>query len=96
MNQYQQGNYDTSAPFRDAFTRAYFTGLRHDGRSNYLFADGHVKAMSLRQTITPEVLWDRVRDWCPSCITTPDCAPPDWIPSSIQSDLKEMDRDGFP
>ena len=30
----------------------------HNGRNNYLFADGHVRALRLRETLSPVVLWD--------------------------------------
>ena len=41
------------------------TGTWHRGKGNYLFADGHVKLLSFRQTLTPTRLWDRVADWYP-------------------------------
>ena len=34
--------------------------LGHAGRGNFLFADGHVKAMKLTQTVTPVNLWDNI------------------------------------
>lgn len=46
-------------------------GYMHNWRPNYLFADGHVRSMALRQTLTPEVLWDNIGDWCPECACNP-------------------------
>jgi prepilin-type processing-associated H-X9-DG protein len=71
-----------------------FTGLRHLKRTNYLFADGHVKLLSLRQTLTPEVLWDNLGEWCPEC----DCygLTSYWTPNDIQQVLKNMDEAHYP
>jgi prepilin-type N-terminal cleavage/methylation domain-containing protein/prepilin-type processing-associated H-X9-DG protein len=69
-----------------------FTGLRHQKRSNYLFADGHVKLLTLRQTLTPEVLWDNIGEWCPGCT----CTTIAWTPKDIQQTLKELDEAHYP
>ncbi len=66
MNQMRRGNYDcANCALYD------FTGAWHGNRSNYLFADGHVKALSLRQTLTPEPMWDDMYYWCDECRTCP-------------------------
>jgi prepilin-type processing-associated H-X9-DG protein len=70
----------------------WFTGLRHLKKSNYLFADGHVKLLSLRQTLTPEVLWDRIDSWCPGCT----CYKRPWTPQDITALLKRLDDAGYP
>jgi prepilin-type N-terminal cleavage/methylation domain-containing protein/prepilin-type processing-associated H-X9-DG protein len=36
---------------------------RHQRKGNYLFADGHVKLLAIRQTLVPEVLWDTIEAW---------------------------------
>jgi prepilin-type processing-associated H-X9-DG protein len=41
---------------------AYFMS-RHWGKGNYLFADGHVKLLAIRQTLVPEALWDTIEAW---------------------------------
>ena len=68
-------------------------GLWHRGRSNDVFADGHVRALTYRQTLTPRVLWDNVRDWCPEC---PCAEQVGWTPKDIADDLQAMDRNGWP
>jgi prepilin-type N-terminal cleavage/methylation domain-containing protein/prepilin-type processing-associated H-X9-DG protein len=70
-----------------------FTGLRHQRRSNYLFADGHVKLLALRQTLAPEILWDNLAYWCPSCFCG---SAEDWTPDDIKNTLKELDEARFP
>jgi prepilin-type processing-associated H-X9-DG protein len=62
--------------------------LRHQGRSNYLFADGHVKAYTLRQTLTPTVLWDNTKDWCDECYTQGTS----WYPRDIPKALQTLDK----
>jgi prepilin-type N-terminal cleavage/methylation domain-containing protein/prepilin-type processing-associated H-X9-DG protein len=70
-----------------------FTGLRHQRRSHYLFADGHVKLLTLRQTMNPEVMWDNMADWCPTC----DCyADTFWTQKDVQQILKNLDEAGYP
>ena len=70
-----------------------FTGLWHRNRGNYLFADGSVRLLALRQTLTPEVLWDNYNDWCPGC----ECAGYfGWTRADVEKALKEMDRVRYP
>jgi prepilin-type N-terminal cleavage/methylation domain-containing protein/prepilin-type processing-associated H-X9-DG protein len=60
-------------------------GQWHNHKSNYLFGDGHVKALGLQQTLTPLVLWDNY-DWCEPC-------PHDWIkwtPKDIENLLTAL------
>jgi prepilin-type processing-associated H-X9-DG protein len=45
----------------------FLTGSWHNGYGNYLFGDGHVRAMTLRQTLLPKPLWDHLDNWCPQC-----------------------------
>ena len=69
---------------------AYFLGTNHQkSRGNYLFADGHVRLLTLRQTLQPEVLWDNIRDWCPEC----GCAKYGWTPQTITETLHDLDKD---
>jgi prepilin-type N-terminal cleavage/methylation domain-containing protein/prepilin-type processing-associated H-X9-DG protein len=80
----------------------WFTGTWHHGGSNYLFADSHVKFLSLRETLAPTVLWDNIEDWCPGCdeVRPPgvsDCLEaPRWQPSGIPTLLRDLDRVGYP
>jgi prepilin-type N-terminal cleavage/methylation domain-containing protein/prepilin-type processing-associated H-X9-DG protein len=39
----------------------------HNGRGNFLFADGSVRTMPLLRTLIPTVMWDKLKDWCPEC-----------------------------
>jgi prepilin-type processing-associated H-X9-DG protein len=72
----------------------FFTGTRHRGRSNYLFADGYVKALTIRQTLTPEVMWDKITNWCPGC---GGCEyGQDWTSKDIQTALKLLDQLHYP
>jgi prepilin-type N-terminal cleavage/methylation domain-containing protein/prepilin-type processing-associated H-X9-DG protein len=66
-------------------------GQRHHYKSNYLFGDGHVKLLTLQQTLKPVVLWDNTRDWCGSC-------PSEWGWNSqdIDADLKILQTEGIP
>jgi prepilin-type N-terminal cleavage/methylation domain-containing protein/prepilin-type processing-associated H-X9-DG protein len=64
-------------------------GQSHDGRGNYLFADGHVRALSIRQTLTPVVLWDNVKNWWIGYDWKHS-----WSPADIQYDLKLLDKEG--
>lgn len=73
-----------------------FTGTRHRRRSNYLFADSHVKALTMRQTLLPEVLWDNVTNWCPSCGHCIDYLDIIWTPKDIQTTLKVLDQLNYP
>jgi len=94
INRFRHGNYSPD-PGLQRDERADFSGNRHDNRSNYLFGDGHVKALTLRQTITPDVLWDQTSDWCPECV--PDCVQqPDWTSQDITADLQSMDKYQIP
>jgi prepilin-type processing-associated H-X9-DG protein len=70
-----------------------FMWLRHLKRSNYLFVDVHVKLLTLRQTLTPVVLWDNLAEWCPSCFCGSSI---DWTPADIQNTLKELDESHYP
>ena len=36
-------------------------------RGNFLFADGRVQTLRLRQTLVPAIMWDNVADWCRTC-----------------------------
>jgi prepilin-type processing-associated H-X9-DG protein len=49
-------------------------GPRHNGGSNYMFADGHAKWLKLRNTIFPKVLW------CNGDASDPFCNPANMIP----------------
>ncbi|HEY3282566.1 MAG TPA: prepilin-type N-terminal cleavage/methylation domain-containing protein [Armatimonadota bacterium] len=40
----------------EGWPRLLMFGVVHQGRANYLFADGHVRTLSLRQTLVPKVL----------------------------------------
>ncbi|HEY3282567.1 MAG TPA: DUF1559 domain-containing protein [Armatimonadota bacterium] len=73
--------------------RFLMTGTTHRGRANYLFADGHVRTLGLRQTLVPKVLWERLSDWCPGCSGQPGS---DWTSSDVQRDLAAMERYGQP
>jgi prepilin-type N-terminal cleavage/methylation domain-containing protein/prepilin-type processing-associated H-X9-DG protein len=89
MDQVRKGNYQC-----DYCNPYIYTGTRHHTRSNYLFADGHVKALSIRQTLTPEVLWDKISNWCPTC---GGCElSPDWTAKDIQTALKLLDQLNYP
>jgi prepilin-type N-terminal cleavage/methylation domain-containing protein/prepilin-type processing-associated H-X9-DG protein len=69
----------------------YVIGSWHLRRGNFLFADGSVRGMTLRQTLTPIVLWDNFRDWCPEC----GCAKEEgWSPPDIADTLRNMDQLG--
>ena len=54
----------------DTFTPETTIGSWHRGWGNYLFADTHVRSMTLRQTLTPVSLWDSWTDWCIGCRCT--------------------------
>ena len=73
-----------------------YTGAWHQGRDNYLFADGYVRLLSIRQTITPEVLWDNVPDWCPHCCDGHVEWVPHWTPDAIRQDLSQLDAERYP
>jgi prepilin-type N-terminal cleavage/methylation domain-containing protein/prepilin-type processing-associated H-X9-DG protein len=92
MNEVRKGNYEC-----DGCDPLLFTGTRHNNHSNYLFADGHVKALSLRQTLTPELHWDKVTNWCPSC-NTGNCsnAHPVWTQTDIDKFIKRLDKLHYP
>jgi prepilin-type N-terminal cleavage/methylation domain-containing protein/prepilin-type processing-associated H-X9-DG protein len=100
MNDIRHG--DTSS----GFPSFMFTGTWHHGRSNYLFADGHVKSLFLRQTLMPRVLWDNILDWCPEChsanlkdpLVAEGCAGGNdvKIPFDIQNNLMAMERVHYP
>jgi prepilin-type N-terminal cleavage/methylation domain-containing protein/prepilin-type processing-associated H-X9-DG protein len=75
------------------FELTFFTGLRHQRRSNYLFVDGHAKLLTLRQTLTPEVLWDNLGTWCPGCSCGSAII---WNKKDIQKTLKELDEAHYP
>lgn len=65
-------------------------GNYHQGRANFCFADGHIRFMTLRQTLVPRVLWDNVSEWCPEC----GCAQRNgWKPEYIPKTLALMDQD---
>jgi prepilin-type N-terminal cleavage/methylation domain-containing protein/prepilin-type processing-associated H-X9-DG protein len=70
----------------------YFIGTWHRGRGNYLFADGHVKLLSLRQTLEPEVLWDNIGEWCPEC----GCKDYQWTPQDVADGLKALVKYHYP
>jgi prepilin-type N-terminal cleavage/methylation domain-containing protein/prepilin-type processing-associated H-X9-DG protein len=71
-----------------------FNGLWHRNRTNYLFADGHVRLLKLRQTLVPKVMWDNYWDvTCPGCVKE---FKDEWKPETIQRVLKELDRIGYP
>jgi prepilin-type N-terminal cleavage/methylation domain-containing protein/prepilin-type processing-associated H-X9-DG protein len=72
---------------------AHYTGLWHRGRGNYLFADGHVKRLTVRQTLQPRDKWEDWLDWCPDC----SCAS---VPDRTQQDadrlVRMLDEAGYP
>jgi prepilin-type N-terminal cleavage/methylation domain-containing protein/prepilin-type processing-associated H-X9-DG protein len=74
--QYEQG--DIQYLKKNGLFHLYI-GQRHHGRVNYLFADGHVKLLTLRQTLEPVVLWDNIYEWYNS---TP------WFPGWKLKDLE--------
>jgi prepilin-type processing-associated H-X9-DG protein len=74
-------------------------GIRHRGKGNYLFADGHVRTLSVRQTLAPTVMWDNISEWCPDC----DCTQPPisganrwWTQQRLDADLRELDEHHYP
>ena len=67
-------------------------GVLHRGKGNYLFMDGHVKLLSLRQTLVPRVLWDNYFDWCIIC--SRDFL--GWTPSDLEKTKKKLDAIGYP
>jgi prepilin-type processing-associated H-X9-DG protein len=66
-------------------------GQRHRHRGNYLFADGHVKLLTLQQTLKPAVLWDNINDWCVACY-----ASWGWTSKDIAEDLTILQAAGVP
>jgi prepilin-type N-terminal cleavage/methylation domain-containing protein/prepilin-type processing-associated H-X9-DG protein len=68
-----------------------FVGQRHQQRGNYLFADGHVRSLTLRQTLEPVPLWDNLDDWCPECLPWIR-----WTEIDIQSDLMALKGERIP
>jgi prepilin-type N-terminal cleavage/methylation domain-containing protein/prepilin-type processing-associated H-X9-DG protein len=84
---YAKGRYD------DPLEAMFATGLRHANRANYLFADGHVRLLSVRQTLTPEVLWDNLADWCPNCICGSGAK---WTLEDVQKTLRDLDTEHYP
>jgi prepilin-type N-terminal cleavage/methylation domain-containing protein/prepilin-type processing-associated H-X9-DG protein len=73
--------------------RDYAMGTWHRGKGNYLFADGHVKLLSLRQTMTPEVLWDNLSEWCQEC---PDLPYDSWNQRDITDGLQAIEKYHYP
>ena len=67
-------------------------GILHNGKGNYLFIDGHVRLLSLRQTLVPKVLWDNYFDWCTIC--SRDFL--GWIPRDLERTKKSLDAFGYP
>ena len=65
----------------------------HSRRSNYLFADGHVRLLSVRQTLTPKVLWDNLNDWNPGSTCARGYG---WKPEDVAKTLKNLDEIGYP
>jgi hypothetical protein len=59
----------------------------HHGRLNYLFADDHVRLLSVRQTVTPVVMWDNIREWCPDCGCAADYG---WSQSDVDAFIQSM------
>ena len=68
-------------------------GRRHSGRQNYLFADGSVRFLTLRRTLTPKPLWENLAHWCPEC---PCADGMNWTQKDVDYDLAMLDRNGFP
>jgi prepilin-type processing-associated H-X9-DG protein len=64
-------------------------GNFHRGQGNFLFADGHVRLMPLRRTLTPKVLWDRYGDWQSEC---PEAVGATWTEKDISQTLIDLDR----
>ncbi len=71
----------------------HMMGTRHHNRGNYLFADGHVKLMSVRQTLAPKVLWDNAGEWCPDCGCREKQGWTDW---NVTYALKMLDKYHYP
>jgi prepilin-type N-terminal cleavage/methylation domain-containing protein/prepilin-type processing-associated H-X9-DG protein len=68
-------------------------GLVHQKKSNYLFADGHVRLLAIRQTLSPDVLWDNLRDWCPVCGCSEMLG---WNSQALADVFKRLDHLHFP
>jgi prepilin-type N-terminal cleavage/methylation domain-containing protein/prepilin-type processing-associated H-X9-DG protein len=68
-------------------------GTYHRGKGNYLFADGHVKLLPLRRTLSPEVLWDNLGEWCPEC---PCLRSFQWGRGDVDRLLKALDEINYP
>jgi prepilin-type N-terminal cleavage/methylation domain-containing protein/prepilin-type processing-associated H-X9-DG protein len=68
-------------------------GAWHHYKSNFLFADSHVRCLSLRQTLTPKPLWDDLSEWCPECHCSEKSA---WSQSDISAVLKTLDQIKYP
>lgn len=67
-------------------------GTWHRGKGTYLFADGHVKLLSLRQTLEPNVLWDNIIEWCPAC----SCKEYGWTQKDITEGLQAIGKYHYP
>jgi prepilin-type N-terminal cleavage/methylation domain-containing protein/prepilin-type processing-associated H-X9-DG protein len=63
----------------------YYYSLWHRKRGNFLFADGHVRLLTVRQTLTPRVLFDNLRKWCPRCNCVSTYG---WTEETIRTSLK--------
>ena len=72
---------------------SFAIGIWHRGKGNYLFADGSVRSMGLRQTLTPEVLWDNIGEWCPECGCAEKYA---WNEANIRNLLTLLDKEKYP
>ena len=68
-------------------------GRLHRGRQNYLFADGSVRFLTLRQTLTPKPLWDNFAHWCPE---SPCAASSNWTQKDIDFEIKLLNHYNFP
>ena len=77
---------DASTP--DYTPRDWWLGVWHRGKGNYLFADGRVRLLSLRQTLTPTPLWDNLRSWHPTR--------PGWTEEDIRYGLQRLDKVRYP
>jgi hypothetical protein len=58
---------------------------------HYLFADGHVKALKITQTLSPVVLWDNVNRWCAEA----KIYGYGWGPKDVEGILKNLKREGI-
>jgi prepilin-type N-terminal cleavage/methylation domain-containing protein/prepilin-type processing-associated H-X9-DG protein len=65
--------------------------FRHQKRANYLFADGHIRLLTVRQTLAPEILWSNIPEW------TVECDPEwGWTPEEVRRLEAKLAKAGVP